>query len=494
MYHISDVKRFVKCPRLYYLSLENKPEFVPYLRNDEELTELIIKKLKLENYYRGERGDDPSRVLENLDKYEWFVKSRFEYDELRIKIPFLHKVEEGFDLYFAYFGLFPREDDMEFYADNIWVLENNNIKINNIYIIHLNANYVMEDELNPDELFVISDCFYNVNNHPTHNIKTRIYARKKDLTVTLHEMRKGDLNMYLPQRKRACKAKNLCPFYKDCFGEDEKLEDDSILTLVSSKYKNKMFESGIRLLKDADPELLEGNFCQYAQIMASKNGGLYFDYQPLKAWMEELKGKTLAFIDFEWERYLVPPFKGLKPYDVVPFEYSLHVLYPNGKMIHKAFVGTQDCRREFIESMLANVPNDSILVAYNAIGAEMLRIKELASQFPEYAEELLNLNKRFVDMSYPFISGMIYDIRMRGNYSVKSLLGVVSNLNYQDLDISDGMEAVYKWRMIDRDEVDDHEEVIKSLIEYCSLDTYSLVLIYKWLNKILKDYEDQNIN
>lgn len=489
MYHISDVKRFVKCPRLYYLSLENKPEFVPFLRNDEELTELIVAKFKIDNYYQGQRGDDPKRVIDSLNDYEWFVKSRFEYDDLRIKIPFMHKVDDGFDIYFALFGLFPKADDVDFYASNIWVLENNNIKINNIYIVHLNADYVLHDKLNPDELFIISDCFYNVANHPAVNIKKKIYSRKKDLTVTLHEMRKGDLNMYLPVRKRACKAKNICPFYTDCFGEDEKLEDDSILTLVSSQHKNKMFESGIRLLKDADPKLVEGNACQYAQILASKNGGLFFDYQPLKAWMDDLKDQTLAFIDFEWERYLVPPFEGLKPYDVVCFEYSLHVLYPDGKMIHKAFIGTRDCRIEFIESMLANVPKDATLIAYNAVGAEMLRIKELAEQFPEYAKDLLDLNKRFVDMSFPFISGMVYDIRMRGNYSVKSLLGVVSNLTYKDLEISDGMEAVYKWRMVDREEVENQEEVIHELIEYCSLDTYSLVLIYKWLKKILKDHE-----
>ena len=63
MFHISDIKKFKKCPRLYYLSIDSVSEFQPYLRNDEELTTLIIKYLGIDNYYLGVRGDDNQRVL-----------------------------------------------------------------------------------------------------------------------------------------------------------------------------------------------------------------------------------------------------------------------------------------------------------------------------------------------------------------------------------------------------------------------------------------------
>lgn len=494
MFHISDIKKFKKCPRLYFLNQNSNFEYQPFLRNDEELTDLIIKFLNLDKYYLGIKGDDKDRIINELDSYEWFVKARFEYNNLRIKIPFLHKCDDGYDIYFALYALYPHDDDVEFYRANIWVLENLGFKINNIYIIHLNANYILKDKLNVDELFLISSNFYNIKNHPSVDIKQKIYQKAFEYNTILKDIENSSLEDYNAIKKRACKARGLCQYYYDCFEDEVIIEDDSILNLVSSEHKNEMYKNGIRLLKDADINRIEGTRCQYAQIMASRNNGLYFDYYALKTWLNNLK-KPIAFIDFEWERYIVPPFNGLKPYDVVCFEYSLHLLDETGKLHHETFIGTHDCREDFIRSLIKNIPNDATIVAYNAIGAEMLRIKELANQFPKYQDALNSLNERFGDMSYPFISGIVYDIKMKGNYSVKSLLNVVSELNYNDLSIHDGMDAVYKWRIIDK-ETDgaNFEEIKNSLIEYCSMDSYALYLIYKWLIEIVESKDSEFVN
>lgn len=484
MFHISDIKKFKKCPRLYYLSIDSVSDYQPYLRNDEELTSLIIKYLGISDYYLGIRGDDKERVLREINNFEWFVKSRFEYNDLRVKIPFLHKTENGFDLYFTLYALYPHEDDADYYRYNIWVLEKLDIRINNIYIIHLNANYVMGESLDVNELFITSDCFYNIKNHPSSVIKDKIYEKHVDLDDLIADMKNNSLDDYQPVRKRVCKSRNICSFYENCFGKDEKLPDDSIQYLVSSQYKQQMFENGIYHLKDADTQYLEGTRCQYAQIMASRNGGLYYDYYPLKTWLESLK-KPIAFIDFEWERYIVPPFSGLKPYDVVCFEYSLHLLSEKGDLKHTTFIGTRDCRKEFIESLINDIPGNASIVAYNAVGAEMIRIRELAEQFPEYAGALNHLLSNFIDMSFPFIGGLIYDTRMRGNYSVKSLLNLVSDCSYHDLAIHNGIDAVYEWRKIDRGEEVDQLSIRQSLIEYCSMDSYTLYLVYGWLSDII---------
>ncbi len=486
MYHISDIKQFRKCPRLYYLNQIEQPEYIQYLRNDETLTPLIKKYLGIKECFLGEQGDVKERALEALDQYEWFVKARFEYDCLRIKIPFMHKTPKGFDIYFAIGQLFPKEDDVDFYRYHIHVLEKNNIRINHIYIIHLNADYVYHGELDVNGLFKIANYFYNSKNHKVSRIKPKIYERKVDPKRYLDQMDQGHLEDFAVKKVRACKNKQICPFYNQCFAEEETYEDDSILTLVASRYKHKMFEEGILYLKDANPDEIEGNRCQYAQIMASRNGGIYYDAYPLRAWLSDLKERPLVFIDFEWERYLIPQFEGLKPYDVVCFEYSIHVLDEHGEMHHNAFIGTGDCREKFIKALLKDVPKGAKLVAYNALGAEVLRIKELAEQFPTYAEELNDVAERFIDMSFPFLNGLIYHTKMRGNYSVKSLLNVVSDLTYEDLSINNGMVAVEKWRKIDRHETDTDVNMIKNdLIEYCSLDSYSLYLIYQWLEKII---------
>jgi len=78
--------------------------------------------------------------------------------------------------------------------------------------------------------------------------------------------------------------------------------------------------------------------------------------------------------------------------------------------------------------------------------------------------------------------GMVYDVKMRGLYSLKVLLSVFSDsLSYQDLSIHHGLDAVYSWRMMDKKETDNEEELKKRLSEYCGMDTYSMVVLYKWL-------------
>ena len=49
------------------------------------------------------------------------------------------------------------------------------------------------------------------------------------------------------------------------------------------------------------------------------------------------------------------------------------------------------------------------------------------------------------------------------------------------------MDAVYEWRKIDRGEDVDQLYIENSLIEYCSMDSYALYLIYCWLLDIINN-------
>ena len=74
MYHISDLKKFNRCPRIYVLD-QNSPKtpFVRYVRLDDEVTILAAQKIGATDYFVGERGDDPNRAIEALNQYEWLT-------------------------------------------------------------------------------------------------------------------------------------------------------------------------------------------------------------------------------------------------------------------------------------------------------------------------------------------------------------------------------------------------------------------------------------
>ena len=488
MFHISDCKKYNRCPILYWKDKVNdNHDYIQFVRLDEQITTLAVQKLKIRDYFLGEKRDPADRALNALNSFEWLVKARFEYKTLRVKVPFLHRVHDGFDVYFLFVGLFPLTTDMQFYCDTIWVLENNHIKINNIYIIHLNASYERQNELDLDELFIISDTFYNANKNPSINVKEAIYLHLNDLSSLLDKMENcSEETLGTPKRTNKCTGRNKCRYYSECFHE-EQYEDNSIVYLNGAKNRYDMQKNGIQYLKDADIDLIEGTKIQYAQIQADKNGGLFVDKLALKSWLD-IVSYPITFLDFEWERFAVPPYEKMHPFDVLPFEYSLHILHEDGTVEHKVFLSIHDDRKELATSLIRDIPKEGSVVAYNAFGAEYIRIEEMIYTFPEYTDELKHINERMVDLQLPFESGIIYDTRMKGLWSLKVIMSIMNDKSYNDLAIHQGMDAVCEWRRLDKEEQDaNKEDIMQNLKEYCGMDSYAMVVVFKWLLHLVKN-------
>lgn len=234
----------------------------------------------------------------------------------------------------------------------------------------------------------------------------------------------------------------------------------------------------------SDLNRIEGTRQQFAQIRADQNGGLFADHLGLSAWLSDIR-YPISFLDFEWECYAVPQYEGMHPYDVLPFEYSLHIMQKDGTMTHQVFLGIHDDRRKMVESLLNEVPSEGTIIAYNAEGAEKIRLQEFADQFPEYRERLLDMKARMKDLQVPFTSGLVYDTRMGGAWNLKRIMSMMDDPGYRDLDIHEGMAAVFAWRHLDRgDEEADQEQIIRELKEYCGMDSYAMTVVYRWLTQI----------
>lgn len=490
MYHISDLKKYLRCPIIYFYDQHaEKKEYQPFVRLDEKITDLAMQKLNIKKAFVGQKGDECSLALDALKKERWLVKARFEYHNLRIKVPFLHRVKQGWDLYFLYTGIYPHGDDSLFYCANLWVLENLGIHIHKMRIMHLDAEYVRGDELDLKKLFVVSDYLYNNKNNPTISFAEHVKSHMRDFDGILKEMEQFDLDVCPePIRKPNCTGRVKCRYYATCFKEEKKEEDNSILHLFCSQYRYQMKKEGILYLKDADLDRIEGSRVQFAQIQADRNGGLFVDRLALKQWLSLIQ-YPISFLDFEWERFAVPPYKGMKPYDVLPFEYALYVLHEDGTMDHKVYLNVHDDRRNMAENLIRDIPETGSVIAYNATGAEMIRIQEFADLYPDLKDKLLCINQRMEDMQIPFMSGIIYDTRMRGQWSLKVIMAMMDDARYSDLDINQGMEAVYQWRHLDYDDetpLEQKQKIIDDLKKYCGMDAYAMTVVYHWMCKLLQ--------
>ena len=486
VFHISDVKKYTRCPRLFVYEQHAEPrEYRPFVRLDEQVTAIAAEKLGIEKCFLGQRGDVPEKALAALKEEEWLVKARFEYHDLRVKVPFLHKMEDGWMLYFLFIGLYPHADDMQFYCDTVWVLEHNGIVVKDVRIIHLNAAYRRGKELDPEQLFVVSDAFYNANNNPTMPAMAEIRKKMKEPGTILDAMQHvSEKDLGRPERTARCAGRMKCRYYDTCFPDELALPDNSILNLVSSQHKYELYAEGKTRLKEADLERIEASRMQYAQIMADRDGGIYVDRMGLKAWLGRIS-YPISFLDFEWERFAIPPYEGMRPYDVLPFEYSLHIMQKDGTITHKVFLSKHDDRRAMAASLIQEIPETGSVIAYNAEGAEKLRIGEFADQFPEYRDALLSINERMEDLQLPFVCGTVYHIGMAGQWSLKKIMSVMNDASYNDLAIHQGMDAVFAWRHLDHDEHPDNEqEIIDDLKKYCGMDSYAMTVVYRWLVKL----------
>lgn len=478
MFHISDIKKFLRCEKYYFLNKDINNSFFPYLRSNQSINELLIDYFNIKDKcFIGVKNDKTDRFFSEKDNYEWFSYPRFSDGELRINIPFMHKIDDSYDLYFIYHGTLIKELDLITYRISCQILIKLGLSINNIFLIHLNENYVNDGVLNTKNLFIVTNTFNN------RLIKDIIFEKEFDYISIINSMTLYDVNTDCHKNKY-CKQNGICEYYKTCFPNEERIEKDSVLSLVSSKNKNQMFEEGIRLLKDVDLDRIEGNRIQYAQIMASRNNGIFIDEPVLRYWLNTINNEVVSYIDFEWDRYLIPPYANMKPMDPLCFEYALYYKNGNSALEHKTYVGIDDCRREFIENLINDLPKDGPILAYNADGAEKIRLEELGRVFPEYSNELNNIKNRFVDLAIPFIEGFVYDIRMEGNFSMKKLIEIVSDYSYKNLEIDDGLNAVRYWRSLDGVSCD-RDKIINDLKKYCSLDAYGLFLLHDWLNNLL---------
>ncbi|MCW9096663.1 MAG: DUF2779 domain-containing protein, partial [Ignavibacteriaceae bacterium] len=182
----------------------------------------------------------------------------------------------------------------------------------------------------------------------------------------------------------------------------------------------------------------------------------------------------------------IPMFDETRPYQQVPFQYSLHYLEKeNAKLQHYEYLAPaqDDPRKELLEKLLKEIPENACVLVYNKT-FEIGVLKDLATWLPEYSEQIENIVQNIRDLMAPFRRKDIYRWEMKGSYSIKYVLpALVSEMNYKEMEISDGGMASSAWfNMWALEDLKETEKIRKALLEYCKMDTLAMVSILDKLN------------
>jgi len=232
-------------------------------------------------------------------------------------------------------------------------------------------------------------------------------------------------------------------------------------------------------LRDVPDELL--NDKQKRVKSVSLSGEVYFDQQ---AAAQELSVHKLPayFLDFETIQFAVPIWKGTRPYQQIPFQFSLHLLSRTGKVEQQSFLDLtgKDPSKAFAEALISVCGERGPIFVYNA-GFETARIRELSERFPRLAKPLLALNERVVDL-LPIARSYYYHPSQQGSWSIKAVLpALCPDLRYGDLDgVQDGGMAMdaFLEALAPQSSTERREEIEQQLRAYCALDTYAMVRLW----------------
>ncbi|MFH1801567.1 MAG: DUF2779 domain-containing protein [archaeon] len=476
----------IQCLRWLWIN-KNDKERIP------ESTE--IEKARFEEGYVIEeyaKSLFPDIVDLSKFKFDEQVERTKEHTEKRVPLfqaSFLHE-----DLYSRGDILLPVENDewdiievkssteakkihLEDLAFQKYVYEKNGLKIRKCFVLHVNKEYVRQGEINPKELLMQTEVTEKVE--AIEEVKSR--------SINMLDCINGECPDFQVDDLLTIEYENIA---KDEFMES--LPENNIFEFVRILKKKAvpLYKEGIVKMTEI-PNDFKLNDKQKIQKDVAENGGKHIDKKQIKNFLDNLK-YPLYYFDFETIYSAVPRFDNSKPYQQIPFQFSLHIQEePNGELKHISFLaeGKEDPRLALLKSLKENLGDKGDILVYNQ-SFEKKVLKELGEFFPEFNELIENnFLQRIKDLMEVFSKFYYYDQKQRGSVSIKYVLPLLSDLKYDGIDISKGDVASFEFERVTYGDVPEEErqKIRKALEEYCKLDTMAEVEIIGALGKIVKD-------
>lgn len=349
--------------------------------------------------------------------------------------------------------------------------ESAGLQIRKCFVVHVNNEYVRHGSIDPNEFFTKTDVTDAVEVLlPTVPSKVRSILkiiRQKQCPEFMHgeDYHKDDLGVHANDR-----------FLK------EHPELDIMELYGSGKRAIELFNSGILQIKDI-PSDYELNAKQLIQKKAHLEKMHQINHTELQSFLKRLR-YPLHFLDFESYSTAIPLYDGLRPYQAIPFQFSVHVVSSKGaKLIHRSFIaeGARDPRPAFIAELRKALGTKGSIVVYNQ-SFEQTVLKNLAIHLPKYAKWVDSVTSRMVDLLIPFRSFAYYHPSQHGHASLKSVLPALTGITYDDFEIANGSDASLSYLYITHGSYDGKKATPKEvkqirghLERYCGLDTEGMV-------------------
>ena len=224
-----------------------------------------------------------------------------------------------------------------------------------------------------------------------------------------------------------------------------------------------------------------------ARIRAVLQSGREFVSPQLGSALEWF-GPPAFYLDFETMNPAIPLYPGTRPYERIPFQWSLHRVDRDGGVTHRELLadGRSDPRRVVAEGLVTALGgNTDPIVVYSSFESSVLN--DLAAAFPDLAPEIQAIRGRLRDL-LRVVQAHVYHPDFRCSFSLKSVApALVPGFGYDDLEaIADGGQASAAFARIAAGTCppDEDAQVRAQLLAYCERDTLALVKLHQVLRRL----------
>ncbi|PIO01440.1 DUF2779 domain-containing protein [Candidatus Pacearchaeota archaeon CG09_land_8_20_14_0_10_30_9] len=475
----------LQCPKLLWIEKDGK-EKIP------ELSEIDKNKIR-EGYLIEELAKtlfpnliDISKVSFNkqieetkkaLNKKVPIFQATFSVDSLYSRADFLIPVGNKWDIIEIKSSTEIKDIHLEDLAFQKYVYEKAELKIRNCIVMHVNKEYVRDGNIEPSEILMQTDATEKVEK-VMKGIEERINKMFEIINSECPEFSVDDLLTI-----------EYSNFLQDEFMDYLPYENIFQFVRILKKKAVPLYKEGVVKMKDV-PDDFKLNDKQKIQRLLSEKGGIHKDKKQIKYFLDNLQYPVYYF-DFETINSAIPKFDKSKPYQQIPFQYSLHIQEePNGELKHISFLaeGTDDPRIALFKSLKDNLGNKGDILVYNQSFEKMV-LKQGGELFPEYSDLVKNnFLPRIKDLMKVFFDFHYYNPKQKGSVSIKKVLPLFSDLKYDELEIKKGDVASFEFERVTYGDVsdEDRKKVRDALETYCGLDTLAEVEIVNGLREIIK--------
>lgn len=348
--------------------------------------------------------------------------------------------------------------------------------IRRTWLIHINNQYVRKGAVEPAKLFTAVDV--------SADVEAAMGRTRRGIEEALDVMA-----LPAPPDDGPANCKNWYG-WRDIYRHlHPELPESSVLNLCRLKPEQvrAFAKAGITEMADIPPNFELGEQ-QIAQLEAIKAGKPIIKVPHIARHMAKLRF-PLYFFDYETTGGGIPPYDGTRPYQQIPFQYSLDIMRePGGELEHEEFLAmnSQNPMPALLENMRRHIGEEgSVIVWFKGFEGGVNQM--MAKLYPEYREFLRGVNRRLYDLMEIFSNLYYSDAKFGGSASIKNVLPVlVPELNYKELAIQKGDVAALKWKQAAFGQLgaEQAEQVFEDLRVYCGQDTIAMVRIYEFLMNI----------